>query len=115
MPGTLKCKYILADLMPSRHATQGQTQETAFSSTALEPSSSRPDLCFAGYMFTYYNSKVTEERKARIERINEQVAFSPAEPCRDTCCNTNLLWVSVCLLGVSGCAYFSDVPPKALA
>ena len=28
---------------------------------------------YAGYMFTYYNSKVTEERKARIERINEQV------------------------------------------
>lgn len=26
-------------------------------------------------MFTYYNSKVTEERKARIERINEQVCL----------------------------------------
>jgi hypothetical protein len=27
----------------------------------------------AGYLFTYYNTKVNEERKARIERINEQV------------------------------------------
>ena len=27
-----------------------------------------------GYLFTYYNSKVTEERKARIERINLQVS-----------------------------------------
>ena len=29
-------------------------------------------LC-AGYMFTYYNSKVTKEREAQIDRINEQV------------------------------------------
>ena len=27
----------------------------------------------AGYMFTYYNSKVTKEREAQIDRINEQV------------------------------------------
>lgn len=26
-----------------------------------------------GYLFTYYNTKITEERKAQIERINEQV------------------------------------------
>jgi len=30
-------------------------------------------LALAGYLFTYYNTKVNEERKARIERINEQV------------------------------------------
>lgn len=27
----------------------------------------------AGYFFTYYNTRITEERKAQIERINEQV------------------------------------------
>jgi len=46
---------------------------------------------FAGYMFTYYNSKATEERKARIERINEQVPlqlclnvynYGPSNPSR---------------------------------
>ena len=26
-----------------------------------------------GYFFTYYNTRITEERKAQIERINEQV------------------------------------------
>ena len=26
-----------------------------------------------GYLFTYYNTKITEERKAQIERINQQV------------------------------------------
>lgn len=31
-------------------------------------------------MFTYYNSKVTEERKARIERINEQVSLIGMTP-----------------------------------
>lgn len=29
-------------------------------------------LC-AGYFFTYYNTRITEERKAQIERVNEQV------------------------------------------
>ncbi len=27
----------------------------------------------AGYFFTYYNTRITEERKAQIERVNEQV------------------------------------------
>jgi hypothetical protein len=31
-------------------------------------------------MFTYYNSKATEERKARIERINEQVRLTFLSP-----------------------------------
>lgn len=31
-------------------------------------------VAYVGYLFTYYNSKVTEERKARIERINLQVS-----------------------------------------
>lgn len=26
-----------------------------------------------GYLFTYYNTRITEERKARIERVNDQV------------------------------------------
>ncbi|CAL8467388.1 g6925 [Coccomyxa elongata] len=26
-----------------------------------------------GYFFTYYNTRITEERKAQIERVNEQV------------------------------------------
>lgn len=28
---------------------------------------------FAGYLFTYYNSKVGKEREAQIDRVNEQV------------------------------------------
>ena len=27
----------------------------------------------AGYLFTYYNSKVGKEREAQIDRVNEQV------------------------------------------
>ena len=27
-----------------------------------------------GYLFTYYNTRITEERKARIERVNDQVS-----------------------------------------
>ncbi len=27
----------------------------------------------AGYLFTFYNTKKTDERKAQIDRINEQV------------------------------------------
>lgn len=33
---------------------------------------------FAGYFFTYYNTRITEERKAQIERVNEQVQHHPA-------------------------------------
>ena len=33
----------------------------------------RPAPPLQGYLFTYYNAKVTEERKARIERCNAQV------------------------------------------
>ena len=29
--------------------------------------------CAAGWLFTYYNTKKTDERKAQIERINDQV------------------------------------------
>lgn len=32
----------------------------------------------AGYMFTYYNSKVTKEREAQIDRVNAQVPPLPA-------------------------------------
>ena len=28
-----------------------------------------------GYLFTYYNTRITEERKARIERVNDQVSL----------------------------------------
>ena len=31
----------------------------------------------AGYMFTYYNSKVTKEREAQIDRVNAQVPPLP--------------------------------------
>lgn len=31
----------------------------------------------AGYFFTYYNTRITEERKAQIERVNEQVGHVP--------------------------------------
>lgn len=30
-------------------------------------------FAFAGYLFTYYNSKVGKEREAQIDRVNEQV------------------------------------------
>ena len=33
----------------------------------------QPLLLSSGYLFTYYNTKITEERKAQIERINQQV------------------------------------------
>jgi len=31
-----------------------------------------------GYLFTYYNTRITEERKARIERVNDQARPTPA-------------------------------------
>ena len=31
----------------------------------------------AGYLFTYYNTRLNEERKAQIERVNEQVLDFP--------------------------------------
>ncbi len=30
-----------------------------------------------GYLFTYYNTRITEERKARIERVNDQARPTP--------------------------------------
>ena len=33
---------------------------------------------YTGYFFTYYNTRITEERKAQIERVNEQVEHTPA-------------------------------------
>ena len=35
--------------------------------------SNRVSAIIAGYFFTYYNTRITEERKAQIERVNEQV------------------------------------------
>ena len=32
-----------------------------------------PTLAVAGFLFTYYNSRATEERRARISRVNEQL------------------------------------------
>ena len=37
------------------------------------PSQNSKKKTFQGYLFTYYNTKITEERKAQIERINQQV------------------------------------------
>ncbi len=39
----------------------------------------------AGYMFTYYNSKVTKEREAQIDRVNAQVPPLPATPGAPAC------------------------------
>ena len=37
------------------------------------PASPLPALPPPGWLFTYYNSKKTDERKAQIDRINDQV------------------------------------------
>ena len=37
-----------------------------------------PSPQYTGYFFTYYNTRITEERKAQIERINEQVQLCHA-------------------------------------
>jgi hypothetical protein len=50
----------------------------------LSPSLSlTPSPTTAGWLFTYYNSKKTDERKAQIERINAQVGqlYGPLLAC----------------------------------
>ncbi len=56
-------------LSSSIHARQSQPPTSFFLAPSLPPCPS----CNTGYLFTYYNAKVTEERKARIERCNAQV------------------------------------------
>lgn len=46
-----------------------------------------------GYLFTYYNTRITEERKARIERVNDQVHCLSSIPMWTLLCSAlSLLW-----------------------
>ena len=51
----------------------GEKKKTRPHPSLSSPSQNSKKKTFQGYLFTYYNTKITEERKAQIERINQQV------------------------------------------
>lgn len=53
----------------------------------------------AGWLFTYYNTKKTDERKAQIERINDQARVATAASMQAPCwlrCSTGVWWRHRC-------------------
>lgn len=51
-------------------------------------------MLFAGYLFTYFNTRINEERKAQIERVNEQVRSYGLYSTSSSLSQLPLLWTS---------------------
>ena len=84
-------------------------------------------LLLAGYLFTYYNTRINEERKAQIERVNEQVAtgklgitlaigaaaLQTRTRAERACVSSSLLPVTACLVRSGSSAILMKQRPVA--
>lgn len=64
--------YFVAALSVGDDDGEKKKKKNSTSTFSLSQKNSKKKLQ-KGYLFTYYNTKITEERKAQIERINQQV------------------------------------------